>query len=67
LPSTRPSLSSRCNAVDISGQPVLRRNLRRRELLAFFEKLAPVEMVLEARGGSHHWGAPWRHWATACG
>jgi transposase len=34
----------------------LRRNLRRRELLAFFERLPPVEVALEACGGSHYWG-----------
>jgi transposase len=38
------------------GRPVLRRNLRRRDLRAFFEKQPPVEVVLEACGGSHHWG-----------
>lgn len=43
-------------AVDAADRPVLRKNLRRRELPAFFEKLAPVEVVLEACGGSHHWG-----------
>ena len=35
---------------------MLRRNLRRRELLRFFETLAPLEVALEACGGSHHWG-----------
>lgn len=35
---------------------MLRRNLRRRELVGFFEKLPPVEVALEACGGSHHWG-----------
>jgi transposase len=44
------------HGVDREGQAVLRRNLRRRDLLAFFEKLPPVEVVLEACGGSHHWG-----------
>ena len=34
----------------------MRRNLRRRELLRFFERLPPVEVALEACGGSHHWG-----------
>ena len=43
-------------AVDAADRPVLRKHLRRRELLAFFEKLQPVEVVLEACGGSHHWG-----------
>ncbi len=44
------------HGVDASGRAVLRRNLRRRELLRFFERLPPVEVVLEACGGSHHWG-----------
>jgi transposase len=44
------------HGVDGTGRAVLRRNLRRRELLSFFERLSPVEVVLEACGGSHHWG-----------
>jgi transposase len=44
------------HGVDDAGRPVLRRNLRRRELLRFFERLPPVEVALEACGGSHHWG-----------
>ena len=44
------------HGVDGAGRAVLRRNLRRRELLPFFERLAPVEVALEACGGSHHWG-----------
>lgn len=43
------------HGVDGTGRAVLRRNLRRRELAAFFENLKPVEVVLEACGGSHHW------------
>ena len=43
-------------AVDAAERPVLRKNLRRREVLPFFEKLPPLEVVLEACGGSHHWG-----------
>lgn len=44
------------HGVDAAGRAVLRRNLRRRDLLPFFERLAPVEVALEACGGSHHWG-----------
>ena len=44
------------HGVDAAGRAVLRRNLRRRELLPFFERLAPLEVALEACGGSHHWG-----------
>ena len=43
------------HGVDASGRTVLRRNLRRRELLAFFERLPALEVALEACGGSHHW------------
>ncbi len=41
---------------DREGRAVLRRNVRRHELVGFFEKLAPLEVALEACGGSHHWG-----------
>ena len=41
---------------DRAGRAVLRRNLRRHELVKFFEHLAPVEVAMEACGGSHHWG-----------
>lgn len=44
------------HGVDASGGSVLRRNLRRGEMLRFFERSAPVEVVLEACGGSHYWG-----------
>src|SRR6266851_4027543 len=44
------------HGVDGAGRAILRRNLRRRELLSFFERLPPVEVALEACGGSHHWG-----------
>jgi transposase len=42
---------------------VLRRNLRRRDLQGFFETLPPVEVVLEACSGSHHWA----RWLMALG
>ena len=43
------------HGVDAEERPVLRRDLRRGQLVAFFTKLAPTEVVLEACGGSHHW------------
>jgi transposase len=43
------------HGVDKAEQVVLKRKLRRREFLAFLEKLAPTEIGLEACGGSHHW------------
>ena len=44
------------HGVDAQDQPVLRRNLRRADLLAFFARLPPTLVVLEACGSSHHWG-----------
>ncbi len=44
------------HGVDESEQPVLRKKLRRSEVLAFFAALEhPVEIGMEACGGSHHW------------
>ena len=42
--------------VDDRGQVVLRRELKRHQVEPFFKKQPPVEVVLEACGGSHHWG-----------
>lgn len=44
------------HGTDEQGFVVLRRNLRRRDLTGFFERLPAVEVSLEACGGSHHWG-----------
>jgi transposase len=41
--------------VDRNDQPVLRRKLRRRQVLEFFSKLPAVQVGIEACGGSHHW------------
>jgi len=43
------------HGVDAAGQVVLRRDLRRGQVEAFFAGLAPCEVVMEACGGSHHW------------
>lgn len=44
------------HGVDERGATVLRRELRRGQVAAFFSKLAATEVVLEACGGSHYWG-----------
>ena len=44
------------HGVDHEERVVLRRELRRPQVASFFAKLAPTEVVLEACGGSHHWG-----------
>src|SRR4051812_21327746 len=41
--------------VNAAEKPVLRRKLRRKEMVSFFEKLPPVVIAIEACGGSHHW------------
>jgi transposase len=43
------------HGVDAAGVAVLRRNFRRSELVPFFTKLSPLEVAMEACGGSHHW------------
>jgi len=44
------------HGVDAQERVVLRRELRRHQLEAFFAKQPATEVVLEACGGSHHWG-----------
>lgn len=43
------------HGVDEAERPVLRRTLKRREVLVFFAKLEPTVIGLEACGGSHYW------------
>jgi transposase len=43
------------HGVDATGRPVLRRRLRRGEVLGFFAKLSPCLVGLEACAGAHWW------------
>ena len=43
------------HGVDAGGQLVIRRQLKRRYVLAFFEKLPPCLVGIEACASSHHW------------
>ena len=43
------------HGVDAAGQVVIRRQLKRRYVLAFFEKLPPCLIGIEACASSHHW------------
>lgn len=43
------------HGVDGEERPVLRRKLRRAQMMAFFEKHPPTVIAIEACGGSHHW------------
>jgi transposase len=44
------------HGVDERGTPVLRKQLRRSQVLPFFANLAPCLIGMEACGGAHHWG-----------
>jgi len=44
------------HGVDPADRVILRRDLKRAQFIEFFAALAPCEVVLEACGGSHHWG-----------
>jgi transposase len=43
------------HGVDAAGQVILRRQLNRRYVLAFFQKLPPCLVGIEACASSHHW------------
>jgi transposase len=43
------------HGVDAEGNVILRRQLKRRYVLAFFQKLPPCLVGIEACGSSHHW------------
>ena len=44
------------HGVNERGEVALRRELRRQQVAPFFAKLPATDVVLEACGGSHHWG-----------
>src|SRR3954453_3992770 len=48
------------HGVNAAERPVLRRKLRRRDMIAFFERLSPTRVSIEACGASHHWARPRR-------
>ncbi|MEC5292980.1 MULTISPECIES: IS110 family transposase [unclassified Aurantimonas] len=43
------------HGVNAAEEPVLRKKLRRKEMIAFFEKAPPTVIAIEACGASHHW------------
>ncbi|NHM19950.1 transposase, partial [Epibacterium mobile] len=44
------------HGADAVGQAVLRRKLRRAQVLEFFAKLPPCLVAMEACAGAHFWG-----------
>ena len=43
------------HGINVEGQVIIRRQVKRRYVLAFFEKLAPCLVGIEACASSHHW------------
>jgi len=43
------------HGVNAGEEPVLRKAFRRKDMIAFFEKLPPTAVSIEACGASHHW------------
>jgi transposase len=43
------------HGVDAAERPVLRKKLRRSQVLEFFKELAPTRVGMEACGAAHHW------------
>lgn len=44
------------HAVDAQGHSIVRRQLRRAEVLKFFAKIPPCLVGMEACASAHHWG-----------
>lgn len=44
------------HGVDARGKPVLRKQLKRKDVLGFFANLEPCLVGMEACGGAHYWG-----------
>jgi transposase len=44
------------HGVDLQGHIVVRKQLRRADVLRFFAKLEPCVVGMEAFGTSHYWG-----------
>jgi len=43
------------HSIDAEGKVVLRRQLKRRYVVAFFQRLLPCLVGIEACASSHHW------------
>ena len=49
------------HGADASGRAVLRKKLRRDQVLAFFSQLPRCLVAMEACGGAHFWGRELAH------
>ena len=55
------------HGVDGNGKVVVRRQLKRRQVLPFFKNLSPCLVGIEACATSHHWSRECRRSATPFG
>jgi transposase len=54
------------HGIDAAGKIRIRRQLKRRYVMAFFQKLSPCLVGIEACATSHHWRASSRRSAIPC-
>ena len=54
------------HGIDAEGKVLIRRQLKRRYVLAFFEKLPPCLVGIEACATSHHWSRQLKAARAAC-
>jgi transposase len=54
------------HGIDAEGKVLIRRKLKRRYVLAFFEKLPPCLVGIEACATSHHWSREPRRLGIPC-
>ena len=54
------------HGVDAGGQVVIRRQLKRRQVLAFFQRLPACLVGIEACASSHHWARELQRSAIPC-
>ncbi len=55
------------HGVDGAGRVVLRKTVRRDQLVATVAGLPPCLIGMEACSGAHEWGGGSRRWGTPCG
>jgi transposase len=55
------------HAISAEGKVLVRRQLRRAEVLKFFAGLPPCLVGMEACASAHHWGRKILALATMCG
>ena len=54
------------HGIDAEGRVIIRRQLKRRYVLGFFQKLPPCLVGIEACATSHHWSRELRRLDIRC-